>query len=69
MLLDELTNGLDTATLAALENAVVDFPGCVVVTAHDRWFLDRVDTHMLAWEDATTKGRNGIGSSAISMPT
>ena len=50
LLLDEPTNDLDTETLASLENAILQFPGCVVVTAHDRWFLDRVATHILAWE-------------------
>jgi ATPase subunit of ABC transporter with duplicated ATPase domains len=50
LLLDEPTNDLDTETLASLESALLDFPGCVVVTAHDRWFLDRVATHILAWE-------------------
>jgi len=50
LLLDEPTNDLDTETLASLENALLAFPGCVVVTAHDRWFLDRVATHILAWE-------------------
>lgn len=50
LLLDEPTNDLDVETLESLENAIVDFPGCVVVTAHDRWFLDRVATHILAWE-------------------
>jgi ATPase subunit of ABC transporter with duplicated ATPase domains len=50
LLLDEPTNDLDTETLASLENAIGEFPGCVVVTAHDRWFLDRVATHILAWE-------------------
>jgi len=50
LLLDEPTNDLDTETLASLENAITEFPGCVVVTAHDRWFLDRVATHILAWE-------------------
>ena len=50
LLLDEPTNDLDTETLASLEGALLEFPGCVVVTAHDRWFLDRVATHILAWE-------------------
>ncbi|MEV7502261.1 energy-dependent translational throttle protein EttA [Streptomyces sp. NPDC093018] len=50
LLLDEPTNDLDVETLASLENALLDFPGCAVVTAHDRWFLDRVATHILAWE-------------------
>jgi ATP-binding cassette ChvD family protein len=50
LLLDEPTNDLDVETLASLETALSDFPGCAVITAHDRWFLDRVTTHMLAWE-------------------
>jgi ATP-binding cassette ChvD family protein len=54
LLLDEPTNDLDTETLASLENAITEFPGCVVVAAHDRWFLDRVATHILAWEDTET---------------
>ena len=54
LLLDEPTNDLDTETLASLENAILEFPGCVVVTAHDRWFLDRVATHILAWEGSET---------------
>ena len=48
--LDEPTNDLDVETLASLENALLDFPGCAVITSHDRWFLDRVATHILAWE-------------------
>jgi ATP-binding cassette ChvD family protein len=55
LLLDEPTNDLDTDTLASLENAIEEFPGCVVVTAHDRWFLDRVATHILAWEGTETE--------------
>ncbi|WP_018549437.1 energy-dependent translational throttle protein EttA [Streptomyces sp. LaPpAH-108] len=50
LLLDEPTNDLDVETLAALEHALLGFPGCVLVSAHDRWFLDRVATHILAWE-------------------
>ncbi len=50
LLLDEPTNDLDVETLSALEDALLDFPGCVVVTSHDRWFLDRIATHILAWE-------------------
>ncbi|RCW45118.1 ATP-binding cassette ChvD family protein [Halopolyspora algeriensis] len=50
ILLDEPTNDLDVDTLSSLENALEQFPGCAVVTSHDRWFLDRVATHILAWE-------------------
>jgi ATP-binding cassette ChvD family protein len=50
ILLDEPTNDLDVETLSSLENALLDFPGCAVVISHDRMFLDRVATHMLAWE-------------------
>ena len=50
LLLDEPTNDLDTETLAALEEALLEFPGCSVVVSHDRWFLDRIATHILAWE-------------------
>jgi ATP-binding cassette ChvD family protein len=50
LLLDEPTNDLDVETLQSLENALLDFPGCAVVVSHDRWFLDRVATHILAWE-------------------
>ena len=50
LLLDEPTNDLDVETLGSLENALLDFPGCAVVISHDRWFLDRVATHMLAYE-------------------
>jgi ATP-binding cassette ChvD family protein len=50
LLLDEPTNDLDVETLSSLENALLAFPGCAVITSHDRWFLDRVATHILAWE-------------------
>ncbi|MDI3313951.1 MAG: energy-dependent translational throttle protein EttA [Mycobacterium sp.] len=50
ILLDEPTNDLDVETLGSLENALVNFPGCAVVSSHDRWFLDRICTHILAWE-------------------
>jgi ATPase subunit of ABC transporter with duplicated ATPase domains len=50
ILLDEPTNDLDVDTLRALEDALVDFAGCAVVISHDRWFLDRIATHMLAFE-------------------
>jgi len=51
LLLDEPTNDLDVDTLRALEDALLRFPGCVVVISHDRWFLDRIATHILAFED------------------
>ncbi len=50
LLLDEPTNDLDVETLSSLENALLEFPGCAVVVSHDRWFLDRVATHILSWE-------------------
>jgi ATPase subunit of ABC transporter with duplicated ATPase domains len=49
LLLDEPTNDLDVETLGSLENALLEFPGCAVVVSHDRWFLDRVATHILAY--------------------
>ena len=55
LLLDEPTNDLDVETLASLENALLEFPGCAVVVSHDRWFLDRVATHILAWEGTEEK--------------
>ncbi len=50
LLLDEPTNDLDVDTLRALEDALLDFAGCAVITSHDRWFLDKVATHILAFE-------------------
>jgi ATPase subunit of ABC transporter with duplicated ATPase domains len=50
LLLDEPTNDLDVDTLRALEEGLLSFPGCVVVVSHDRWFLDRISTHVLAFE-------------------
>ena len=50
LLLDEPTNDLDTETLESLEEALLRFPGCSVITSHDRWFMDRICTHILAWE-------------------
>ncbi|MEX0757471.1 MAG: energy-dependent translational throttle protein EttA, partial [Acidimicrobiia bacterium] len=50
ILLDEPSNDLDVDTLRALEGAIEDFPGCVIVISHDRWFLDRIATHILAFE-------------------
>jgi ATP-binding cassette ChvD family protein len=58
ILLDEPTNDLDVETLSSLENALEKFPGCAVVISHDRWFLDRTCTHILAWEgDATNEAK------------
>ena len=57
LLLDEPTNDLDVDTLRALEDALLEFAGCAVVISHDRWFLDRIATHMLAFED---EGRGGV---------
>ena len=51
LLLDEPTNDLDVETLRALENALLEFPGCAMVISHDRWFLDRVATHILDYRD------------------
>ncbi len=56
LLLDEPTNDLDVETLQSLEDALLEFPGCAVVISHDRWFLDRVATHILAWEGEDTDG-------------
>jgi ATPase subunit of ABC transporter with duplicated ATPase domains len=50
ILLDEPTNDLDVDTLRALEEALIEFPGCAVIITHDRWFLDRIATHILAFE-------------------
>jgi ATP-binding cassette ChvD family protein len=55
LLLDEPTNDLDVETLSSLENALLEFPGCAVVITHDRWFLDRVATHILAYEGTEEK--------------
>ncbi|WP_462418025.1 energy-dependent translational throttle protein EttA [Kytococcus sp. Marseille-QA3725] len=58
LLLDEPTNDLDVETLGSLENALLDFPGCAVVISHDRWFLDRVATHILAYEGTEEEPAN-----------
>lgn len=50
ILLDEPTNDLDVDTLRSLEEGIMEYPGCVLVTSHDRWFLDRLATHILAYE-------------------
>ncbi|OOL30343.1 ABC transporter ATP-binding protein [Rhodococcus rhodochrous] len=57
ILLDEPTNDLDVETLSSLENALQNFPGCAVVISHDRWFLDRTCTHILAWEGNVEEGK------------
>ena len=58
LLLDEPTNDRDVETLQSLEDALLEFPGCAVITSHDRWFLDRTATHILAWEgDDEDEGR------------
>ncbi|WP_182357721.1 energy-dependent translational throttle protein EttA [Tomitella gaofuii] len=57
ILLDEPTNDLDVETLGSLENALESFPGCAVVISHDRWFLDRTCTHILAWEGNVAEGQ------------
>ena len=57
ILLDEPTNDLDVETLGSLENALQKFPGCAVVISHDRWFLDRTCTHILAWEGNIEEGK------------
>lgn len=58
LLLDEPTNDLDVETLSSLENALLEFPGCAVVITHDRWFLDRVATHILAYEGTAENPAN-----------
>jgi sulfate-transporting ATPase len=54
LILDEPTNDLDVETLRALEEAILDFPGCAIISSHDRWFLDRIATHILAFEGDST---------------
>jgi len=58
LLLDEPTNDLDVETLQSLEDALLEFPGCAVVVSHDRWFLDRTATHILAWEGDGADGNS-----------
>lgn len=58
LLLDEPTNDLDVETLSSLENALLEFPGCAVVISHDRWFLDRIATHILAYEGTEANPSN-----------
>lgn len=70
LLLDEPTNDLDVETLSSLEDALLEFPGCAVVVSHDRWFLDRIATHILAWEGRTRMvSRAGSGSRVTSLTT
>lgn len=68
LLLDEPTNDLDVETLSSLEAALLEFPGCSVVISHDRMFLDRVATHILAWRAPTRIRATGIGLRATSRP-
>ena len=68
LLLDEPTNDLDVDTLRALEEALLDFAGCAVVISHDRWFLDRVATHILAFE-GDSAGRRGSRAPGPSTPS
>ena len=65
LLLDEPTNDLDVDMLRALEEALVDFGGCAVVISHDRWFLDRIATHILAFEGDSRSS----GATATTRPT
>ncbi|MCL2315833.1 MAG: ATP-binding cassette domain-containing protein, partial [Actinomycetia bacterium] len=60
LLLDEPTNDLDVETLQSLEDALLEFPGCAVVVSHDRWFLDRIATHILAWEGDGADGNSPV---------
>ncbi len=81
LLLDEPTNDLDIETLRALENALLEFAGCAVVISHDRWFLDRIATHILAFEgdshvewfegnfaDYEEDKKRRLGDEAVSQP-
>lgn len=68
LLLDEPTNDLDTQTLNSLENALQNFPGCAVITSHDRWFLDRIATHILAWEQLPDDDANGSNPGGKDAP-
>ncbi|OUE16058.1 putative ABC transporter ATP-binding protein [Clavibacter michiganensis subsp. michiganensis] len=69
LLLDEPTNDLDVETLGSLENALLEFPGCAVVITHDRWFLDRIATHILSYEGTEDDPRTGTGSRGTSRRT
>ena len=69
LLLDEPTNDLDVETLSSLEDALLDFPGCAVVTSHDRWFLDRIATHILAWEGTDENPANWFWFEGNFRPT
>jgi len=68
ILLDEPTNDLDVDTLRALEEAILDFPGCVAVISHDRWFLDRIATHILSLK-ARAKPCGSRATTRITRPT
>ncbi len=65
LLLDEPTNDLDIETLRALENALLEFPGCAMVISHDRWFLDRIATHILDYRGMKVR----LSSSKVTLPS
>lgn len=66
LLLDEPTNDLDVETLRSLEDAIQDFVGCVLIVSHDRWFLDRVCSHTIAFEEEPSPGK-GVEKSGRSV--
>jgi ATPase subunit of ABC transporter with duplicated ATPase domains len=68
LLLDEPSNDLDVETLRALEDALLEFAGSVMVISHDRWFLDRIATHILAWK-ATRNGPSSTATIRNTKPT
>ncbi len=69
LLLDEPSNDLDVETLRALEEALLDFPGAAIVISHDRWFLDRMATHILSYEDDGQRGASSRATTPSTKPT
>ncbi len=69
LLLDEPSNDLDVETLRALEDALLEFPGSAMVISHDRWFLDRIATHILAFEGDSQGGSSSTATSTSTKPT